>query len=320
MRTRGAGSRRRAADPFTLSLKAFLEDLRARGHTEATARHARYDLPSLFAHLRAHGVREPRAVREEDLIFFAQTLATRQSARGRALSPVTIGSYLGTVRAFFSFLAKRGVLLTNPAAGLPLPRARKLPRVALTQAQACRLVETPSVLTAVGQRNRALLETLYGTGIRLSECVRLDLTDVDLGEGTLLVRCGKGRKDRLLPFPAQAAAALDLYLRESRPRLARGASELALFLSRDGRRLKPVSVQFVVWWHAKRAGIRIRISPHMLRHACATHLLRGGAGVRHIQELLGHERLETTAVYTRVEIQDLKDALARAHPRERGRR
>ena len=320
MRTRGAGSRRRAADPFTLSLKAFLEDLRARGHTEATARHARYDLPSLFAHLRAHGVREPRAVREEDLIFFAQTLATRQSARGRALSPVTIGSYLGTVRAFFSFLAKKGVLLTNPAAGLPLPRGRKLPRVALTQAEACRLVETPSVLTAVGQRNRALLETLYGTGIRLSECVRLDLTDVDLGEGTLLVRCGKGRKDRLLPFPAQAAAALDLYLRESRPRLARGASELALFLSRDGRRLKPVSVQFVVWWHAKRAGIRIRISPHMLRHACATHLLRGGAGVRHIQELLGHERLETTAVYTRVEIQDLKDALARAHPRERGRR
>jgi integrase/recombinase XerD len=319
VRTRGAGSRR-AADPFTLSLKAFLEDLRARGYTEATARHARYDLPPLFAHLRRRGIPEPRAVREEDLAFFAQALATTQSARGRPLSPVTICSYLGTVRAFFSFLAKRGVLLTNPAAGLPLPRVRKLPRVALTQAEACRLVETPSVLTAVGQRNRALLETLYGTGIRLSECVRVDLTDVDLGEGTLLVRCGKGRKDRLLPFPARAAAALDLYLRESRPGLARGASEPALFLSRDGRRLKPISVQFVVWWHAKRAGIRSRISPHMLRHACATHLLRGGADVRHIQELLGHERLETTAVYTRVEIQDLKDALTRAHPRQRARR
>jgi integrase/recombinase XerD len=320
VRTRGAGSRRRAADPFTLSLKAFLEDLRARGYTGATARHARYDLPPLFAHLGRRRIREPRAVREEDLVSFAQTLATKQSARGRPLSPVTISSYLGTVRVFFSFLAKKGVLFTNPAARLPMPRAWKLPRVALTQAEACRLVETPSADTEVGRRNRALLETLYGTGIRLSECVRLDLTDVDLGEGTLLVRCGKGRKDRLLPFPARAAAALDLYLRESRPWLARRASEQALFISRDGGRLKPITVQFVVWWHAKRAGIRARISPHMLRHACATHLLRGGADVRHIQELLGHERLETTAVYTRVEIQDLRDALARAHPRERKRR
>jgi integrase/recombinase XerD len=181
-------------------------------------------------------------------------------------------------------------------------------------------VETPSPSTPVGQRNRALLETLYGTGIRLSECVRLDLTDADLGEGTLLVRCGKGRKDRLLPVPERAARALDDYLRESRPLLARRTSEQALFISRGGGRLKPISVQFVVWWHAKRAGIRARVSPHMLRHACATHLLRGGADVRHIQELLGHERLETTEVYTRVEIADLKEALARAHPRERGQR
>ena len=317
MRTRGAGSD--ADDPFTAALRAFLEDLRARGYAEGTARHSRYELPHLFAHLRAHGVRDPRAVREEDLVSFARKLTTRLSKRG-PLSPVTIGSYLGTVRTFFSFLAKKGVLLTNPAARLPLPRARKLPRVALTRAEACRLVETPSALSAVGQRNRALLETLYGTGVRLSECVRLDLTDLDLGEGTLLVRCGKGRKDRLLPLPGRAAAALDLYLRDSRPRLVRGAAEPALFVSRDGRRLKPISVQFVVWWHAKRAGIRTRIGPHTLRHACATQLLQGGADVRHIQELLGHERLETTVVYTRVEIADLKDALARAHPRQRGRK
>lgn len=318
MRTRGAGSD--AGDPFTAALRAFLEDLRARGYAEGTARHVRYELPHLFAHLKAHGVREPRGVREQDLVSFARTLATRLSSRGLPLSPVTIGSYLGTVRAFFSFLAKKGVLLTNPAARPPRPRARKLPRVALTRAEACRLVETPSALSAVGQRNRALLETLYGTGVRLSECVRLDLTDLDLGEGTLLVRCGKGRKDRLLPLPGRAAAALDLYSRDSRPRLVRGAAEPALFVSRDGRRLKPISVQFVVWWHAKRAGIRTRIGPHMLRHACATHLLQGGADVRHIQELLGHERLETTEVYTRVEIADLKDALARAHPRQRARR
>jgi integrase/recombinase XerD len=320
VRTREGGSRRRAADPFELSLKSFLEDLRGRGYTEATAGHARSHLPSLFAHLKRRGIVEPQAVREEDLVSFARTLATRLSARGRRLSPVTISSYLGMVCSFFSFLAKKSVLLTNPAERLPLPHARRLPRAALTRAEVCRLVEAPSALTAVGQRNRALLETIYGTGIRLSECARLDLTDLDLGEGTLLVRCGKGRKDRLLPLPGRAAAALDLYLRDSRPRLVRGAPEPALFVSRDGRRLKPISVQFVVWWHAKRAGIRARISPHMLRHACATHLLQGGADVRHIQELLGHKRLETTAVYTRVDTRALRDALARAHPRERGRR
>jgi site-specific recombinase XerD len=142
-----------------------------------------------------------------------------------------------------------------------LRRPRKLPRTTLTEAQALRPRGDTIATHGVGQRNRALLETLYGTGIRLSECVCLDLTD--LGDGKLPVRCGKGRKDRLLPLPARVAAALDLYLRDGRPRLVRGAPEPALFVSHDGRRLKPISVQFVVWWHA-----------------------------RHIQELLGHERLD----------------------------
>ena len=178
-------------------------------------------------------------------------------------------------------------------------------------------METPSAQTAVGMRNRALLETLYGTGIRLAECFRLDVMDVDLQEGTLLVRDGKDRKDRLLPLPSGAAAALDAYLRESRTGLVCDPREPALFLPREGRRLRPVSIQFVVRWHAERAAIPGRVSPHLRRHACATYLLRGGADVRHIQELLGHASLETTSVYTRVEIKDLKEAIARAHPRAR---
>jgi hypothetical protein len=188
----------------------------------------------------------------------------------------------------------------------------------LTTAEARRLVEMPSPQTAVGRRNRALLELLYGTGIRLSECVRLDVIDVDLRDATVLVRNGKGRKDRLVPLGGRASAALIRYLRKSRSQLVRDSGQPALFLSRDGRRLRPITIQFVVRWHAERAGIHPKASPHVLRHSCATHLLQGGADVRHIQELLGHERLDTTSIYTRVAITDLRRALAQSHPRSVG--
>jgi integrase/recombinase XerD len=167
-------------------------------------------------------------------------------------------------------------------------------------------------------RDRAILETLYGTGIRRSECVRLDVKDLDLAEGLLLVRNGKGRKDRLVPVPGRAAAALDEYLRGCRPRLLQDLREEALFLSLRGRRLEVTGLRGLVGRHARAAGIGRPVSVHALRHAYATHLLRGGADVRHIQELLGHAQLETTALYTRVVTSDLREAIGRAHPRRGG--
>jgi integrase/recombinase XerD len=178
-------------------------------------------------------------------------------------------------------------------------------------------MHAPSPLSALGRRDRAILETLYGTGIRRGECCRLDLMDLDLSEATLLVRNGKGRKDRLVPVPGRAALALDLYLRETRPDLVRDSREMALFLSREGRRLHPTSLNLLVCKHGRAARIPVRPSVHGLRHACATHLLAGGADVRHVQQLLGHRSLETTAVYTKVDVKDLRTVLARAHPRER---
>jgi integrase/recombinase XerD len=168
--------------------------------------------------------------------------------------------------------------------------------------------------SVLGKRDRAALETLYGTGIRRGECVRLDLTDLDLGQGVLLVRDGKGRKDRFVPVAGRAALALDLYLRE-RPALVSDPREGALFLSRFGRRLGKVGLAALVARHALAA--RVSAHPHALRHACATHLLKGGADVRHVQELLGHKSLQTTALYTRVGVEDLRQVLARCHPRER---
>jgi site-specific recombinase XerD len=160
-------------------------------------------------------------------------------------------------------------------------------------------------------RDRAILETLYGTGVRIGEAVRTDLQDLDLGQGVLLVRNGKGKKDRVVPISGRAAAALERYMAvrldlQKRP-------DMALFLSRYGSRLSIVGLRAAVQRHGRAIGLQL--GPHSLRHACATHLLQGGADIRHVQELLGHRSLMTTALYTKVAIKDLRAVLARSHPR-----
>jgi integrase/recombinase XerD len=193
----------------------------------------------------------------------------------------------------------------------------KLPRARLNQEQAKRLVAHPSPFTARGKRSRAVLELLYGTGIRVSECERLDLRDLDLASGELFIRDGKGRKDRVVPVVGRAAHAMDVYVREVRPDLMRDPREAALFLTRTGGRLRVKSIQYLVRMRARAAEIPHPITPHTLRHGCATHLLQGGADVRHVQKLLGHQSLDTTAIYTKVTVGDLAKAVEKAHPREK---
>lgn len=174
-----------------------------------------------------------------------------------------------------------------------------LPRCIPSASQAERLMSAPCASSSVGLRDRAILETLYGTAVRRSECVRLDVSDVDLQQGTVLVRNGKGKRDRLLPLPARCAAALDVYLRDVRPRLAAQSAEAALYLTAwGGRRLSDVSLAWIVRKHGKAAGAP-GLHPHALRHSCATHLLQRRADVRHVQELLGHRNIKTTAIYAR---------------------
>lgn len=298
-------------------LRAHVEDLRVRGCSESLVRAALAVVPRLLSRLREQGIEDPHAVKEEHLIGFARELATRPAKRGGALALASQRSYLNAVRGFFGFLVRKGVLLSDPSRSLVLPRTERLPRTILNEDQAGRLMSTPPPDSALGVRDRAILETLYGTGIRLSECTRLDLADLDLAARTLLVRNGKGSKDRLLPIPARAGAALDAYVRGGRGAFLHDPRETALFLSRDGARLTRTSIQLAVKWHAVVAGIAFRVSPHALRHACATHLLRNGADLRHVQEMLGHKRIETTALYTAVALADLRRAIEKAHPRER---
>lgn len=293
----------------------YLSHLRARGSAESTLKGKGLALFRFFAHLQEGGIRDARKITEADVVAFVRALAEERSPRTRRLlAPNTRSHYVSVVRCFLAFLVRRGLLLYSPAAAVPLPERRRLPR-ALGQADVRRVLEAPLSSTAVGRRDRAVLELLYGTGLRLMECVRLDLMDVDLVQHLLLVRTGKGKKDRYVPLTGRAREAVLAYLRESRPLLTERWDDGALFVSRFGRRLGAMSVRVLVRKHGAKAGVKL--TTHLLRHSCATHLLAGGADVRHVQKLLGHKDVTTTALYTKVDTASLDRMVRRCHPRER---
>ncbi len=242
------------------------------------------------------------------------------SGTGERLAAATQGARLTALKSFFRFLAREGKLLADPAAGLTLPKRRKLlPQALVTPKEAIKLCESISTKTPMGLRNRAVVEVLYATGIRNAELRELRLSDFDSSAGTLFVRAGKGGKDRVVPLGPLASAVLSDYIAQGRPELPVKPGVTHVFVSEHGWPLWAASVVRIVDQAARRAGIHKPVRPHRLRHACATHMLAGGADVRHIQRLLGHSTLATTEIYTRVEIGDLKAVHRRFHPRERTR-
>jgi site-specific recombinase XerD len=218
-------------------------------------------------------------------------------------------------RALFAFLARRGLVATDPAAGLGTPRSgRRLPR-ALRADQVAALLEAPDTGTPAGLRDRALLELLYASGARVSEAVGLDLGAVDLA-GASVRLLGKGSKERIVPLGEPACESLERYLWSGRPALAAASPQppAAVFLSARGRRLGAQDAGRIVARAARIAGLG-RVTPHMLRHSYATHLLAGGADLRSVQDLLGHVALGTTQIYTHVTQDHLRSSYERAHPR-----
>ena len=242
----------------------------------------------------------------------------------RGLARSTVGRKLAAVRGLFRFAVREGWLPANPAARLATPkRPRRLPRAYTPEEAEAVLAAAAGAQGPTAWRDRALLELLYGCGLRVSEASGLDLEDVDLEEGWLRVY-GKGGKERVLPLAGPVADALRAYLERGRPELARErrlhpcppADRDAVFLNRWGGRLSPRGIQRVVE-RAGRAVARLRAHPHLLRHTFATHLLDGGADLRAVQELLGHASLAATQVYTHVSRARLRAVYERAHPRAR---
>jgi integrase/recombinase XerD len=303
---------------FDSVLSEYLLALRAAGFSESLHKQARLQLPRFFAHLRQRRVRSVTAVSEADVFDYARELATRaRPGTGEPYSCASQTSYLMHVKRLFRFLERTRVILRDPCVDLVLPTWSKLPRAVPTQAQAERLVSVPAPSTVVGRRDRAVLELLYGSGIRVGECERLELRDLDLARGTVFVRTGKGRKDRVVPIAGRAALAMESYLRHSRPKLVKDPREQAVFLNAYGERLSRKTIQAMLRAQVKAAGIQVPLTAHSLRHGCATHMLQRGADVRHVQQLLGHSRIETTALYTRVIPGDVARMIDEKHPRQK---
>lgn len=234
---------------------------------------------------------------------------------GKPLGVTTQRMRLGAVQRFFAWLCKDHRLDANPAADLELPRKpnRSLPK-ALTLSEVETVLNVPDVTDALGIRDRAILETLYATGIRRSEVVRLDVDDFDRSRGVLTVRKGKGGKDRVVPVGERAVYWLGKYLDHTRPLLETAASERALFLTGYGERFSSTYLGNWVRRVIETANIGHLGSCHVFRHSCATHMLENGADIRFIQQMLGHARLDTTQIYTEVSIIQLREVHARTHP------
>lgn len=249
-------------------------------------------------------------------------LMLRPTVQNRRVQPRTMtaggrNTMLAQLRTFFRYLKKAGRLLGNPALELENSRGtRRLPRNILSVPEVARLLAIVPRQSASGLRDLAVLEVLYSTGVRRAELLGLNLPDLRLSESMVYV-VGKGNRERVVPLGKAATEALQRYLKESRPILSKGNHQ-ALFVSAShGGRLSVDEILPAIRNYAKQARIKKKVNLHLFRHTCATHLLRGGADLRCIQTLLGHSELSTTAIYTRVDLTDLKRTLRKCHPREK---
>ncbi|MFI0487387.1 tyrosine recombinase XerC [Actinomadura sp. 9N215] len=266
------------------------------------------DLNDLIGHAADIGVTQPAGL---DVSLLRAWLA-RQHALGRSRS--TLARRTAAARAFTRHLHRRGLLPDDPGLLLGTPkRQRDLPGVA-TRDEAARLLEKMDAQGPLGLRDLAVLETLYATGVRVSELCGLDIDDLDTGRRTVRV-LGKGGRERTVPVGEPAVRAVQDWLRAGRPDLATDDSGPALFLGARGGRLHPTSARRIVHTRISEVGQVPDLSPHGLRHSAATHLLEGGADLRSVQEILGHASLQTTQLYTHVSAERLKQVHRQAHPR-----
>ena len=232
------------------------------------------------------------------------------------MSRSTVGRKLSALRSFYDYLMRVGLMDSNPFAHLRGPKSPRMLPSFLYEGEVAAIFEAIPTGTVLGKRNAALLELLYGTGIRVSECVGLRLTQLDLGSKTLLVY-GKGGKDRYLPLGEFVIQPLENYLANSRPRLLKKSNldTDALFLNHLGRPLTDRGVRHILKTLTQGAAVHLNLSPHKIRHSFATHLLNGGADLRSVQELLGHSHLSSTQIYTHVSKEQMKSVYLNSHPR-----
>ncbi len=304
----------RVSERYEALVLDFLAHLEfERGLSRNTLAAYRTDLLQ-FGRFLAERDQEATTAKPGDLSDFLAGLA-QGDGNGRArCSTATVHRKAACLRSFYRHLRREDAIEDDPAARLETPRrGRKLPEV-LSYAEVQRLLAQPRGDDPATLRDRALLELMYASGLRASETISLEISDIDLEHGIVRAR-GKGSKERLVPVGGRALAAVRVYLRTGRPKMVRSHDERKLFLNFRGGPLTRQGLYKIVLRHAESAGLGDRMSPHTLRHSFATHLLSGGCDLRSVQEMLGHADLSTTQLYTHLSGEELKEAYFKAHPR-----
>lgn len=298
---------------FTQKLNMFVEYLQIeKNASPLTVKYYQNDLQSYFNFLYSEGIQSVNDVDDKVVRLYLTTLYDQQ------LSRRSVSRKVSSMRSFYRFLEREGLLTANPLAQVTLPKLEKTLPGFLYKEELEKLFEANDMTTPTGQRDQAILEILYGTGIRIAECRGLRLSDIDFAIGTILVR-GKGFKERYVPFGKFAEIAMETYIQEGRNQLLKNKNEQTdyLFLNARGNPLTERGIRYILNKVVKKAALTVNVHPHKLRHTFATHMLNEGADLRIVQELLGHESLSTTQIYTHVTKDHLRKVYMDSHPRAR---
>lgn len=297
-------------------IPVYLNHLQTLGRSPYTIKGTRHGLTNLAGFLEEENAPGLEDLTSDVLYEYQQDLAFRLTAKGTLLSLRSQGQILGVIKAFTRFLKEKDYLVRDPGKAVKLPKKpKRLPKVILNQDDIEKLMDAPDTRTNRGYRNRIILEILYDTAIRRSELAGIKINNLDLNAGYIHVT-GKGDKDRVVPVSKRVCGLIENYIMMVRPEFLQGKDTGHLILNRWGKQMDPNGIWAVVKRCAHLARIRKTVSTHTFRHSCATHMLKNGAPVRHLQEMLGHESLESTQIYTRVTINDLKAIHGKYHPSE----
>ncbi len=295
----------------------YLGELKILNRSPLTIRNIRNALKQMVLFLESEGFADLDQLDSNSLTLYQEELTYRLTAKGKQLSVRTREKYLCSVRGFTTYLYEKDYLATDLSKIIKLPKQPKpLPKVILDTSEIKKILAAPNMQSNDGYRNRIILEILYDTGIRAAEMAAIKTRDLDLTNGYLTITSGKGSKDRVVPISSRVCKLINTYLLMVRPVMIQGKDKGYLVLNRWGSKMTPTAVWAIVKRCTELSGINKNVTTHTFRHTCATHMLKNGAPIRHIQELLGHESLESTQIYTKVTINDLKEIHAKYHPGE----
>lgn len=303
------------ANALTRVLHDFIDQASTQGLSPLTTRHRQRAIARFIRWADERGLHDPREITLPILERYQRHLYHYRKPNGEPLSFSSQYTELAPLKAFFAWLTRQHIILYNPASELQLPKViRNIARYVLSVEDVELILKLPDTRTLLGLRDRAILEVLYSTGIRRAEMMRLLIYDIDIKNRTVLVREGKGQKDRLVPIGERACYWVTRYLHEVRPQFVAGHDDGRLFLTRYGDAMTDDHVTGAVKEYVERSGVAAEGACHLFRHAMATHMLENGADTRYIQAMLGHSDLSTTQIYTHVALTKLKEIHAATHP------